>query len=188
MKNAAIVFIYAIVILICAAISGCGSHNEEGKLPDKFTQLPDSAKMNYFIKRISPDSLARLLCMSSLKRNNIPIEDLRESVRYVYMSYSKENRVNFSNALDCYMATLSPRERFTLYKNASGDNPYKLGYRLGMDYAKQLDEGSLTPAQLAEEYGILIQLYREDTIALSKLSKGMKTALGDKPHSMVISE
>lgn len=128
-----------IMLIIAGANAGC-RQNEKTELPENFSLLPDTSKVRFLMHKLSPDSLANYICSEALKERG-EIDSLNESVRFAYINYGDSAKIDFGNAVDAFQAGLRPKERIKLYTMARGNDPRRLGYRIGKDYASQIKTG-----------------------------------------------
>lgn len=170
-------FLFIISVIICAN-AGCKKSGIYKNLPEDFSNFADTAKVAYLMGEISPDSLARFICDEVLKPDSIKlINSLNESVRYAYIKYPDSLRIIFGKEIDAYSDNLPLENKTRLYYLAKGDDPIRLGYKIGKEYIQSFHEGKNQYDELNKVLEIFEIVSNDGNEFMYKLQTGIKTAL-----------
>ena len=162
--------------LFCA----CSFKNVENNepLPENFNEWSDSTKISFVMKRVSPDSTARFLCLAALGRlPEAKIVSFKDAVGHVYMAYEDSAKIVFYNEINDFPTKLPLEDKLRLYVMAGDGKPGRLGYRLGKEYAAGLHSGNITETEVLEEINVIENLLGDNKTDREKFKAGLKTSL-----------
>lgn len=174
---------YSLAVLsafFCLAGASCGEKQNQtaDQLPADFDKLGDTAKVAYFMKNVSPDSVARLICDASLgKIPNVRIDTFAIAAAYAYENYNDSSLRIFSEEIDGYSANLPLPEKMRIYFMAGKSDPQRMGYQLGLEYVNHIRESRMTVAQIKEELNAFKDACAEDSATYRRFLKGFHTVL-----------
>ncbi|MDE7080755.1 MAG: hypothetical protein K2O78_03780 [Muribaculaceae bacterium] len=160
----------------------CGSGSAEGgAFPEGFAAMDDAAKVEYMMKTVVPDSVARFICNAALGHlGNVGIDTLSMASLYAYEHYKDDELQSFQAAYDAYSENLPLNEKMKLRKLAAQDDPDRLGYNLGLEYVSDIREGRKTAAEVESEIAAMQQVCAanpEDSLTFRRFIKGFQIAL-----------
>lgn len=168
--------------LLMILLSACGKGSDgQGAFPKDFDQLSDEAKMEFMMKNVTPDSVARFICDASLgKVDGVRIDTLSMAALYAYEHYKDDDLQSFQAAFDSYAENLPLADKMKLRTLAASDNPDALGYQLGLEYVNDIRLGNKTTAQVESEIEALRKACASvpgDTMTFKRFMTGFKVAL-----------
>lgn len=167
----------------------CSSANASDlNYPENFNSQTDSAKIDFIVSQLHPDTVAVIICDAVLKGHGIdkPIEftlqDLNGAVLYAYTAYPDSCKVLFGEKLNSYAESLPTDQRMTLTYLAMENDPYRLGYKLGKEYYELLNNSgeatkSVSKQDIKEELAFLREMTKGKKDYFRKLKKGLETAI-----------
>lgn len=164
--------------LLLAACSGKRDNEDGNGFPAGFASLPDEAMVEYVMKHVSADSVARFICNSALGR--VPegqIDTLAIAAAYAYEHYNDSCLLVFSKEFDDYSANLPLADKMKIYALAGEADPQRLGYQLGLEYVAQIREKGMTAKEVKLEVDAFRQACTNDTLMYERFMKGFRTAL-----------
>ena len=168
------------LILIGGNIGCRAAAKGETTMPEEFQNYPDTTKVRIMMETELPDSVARFICNEALSRHtNSSIDSVNAAVLYAYMNYKGEDRVKFGKEMDEYTLSQGPRDKMRLFYLVSLNDPYRLGYRIGKDYAADIKAGKQDYKNIETEVSAMKEISKEneDKEFYDKFLIGMKTAL-----------
>ncbi len=150
-------------------------------MPKGFASMTDAAKVEYMMKHVSPDSVARFLCDAALGRTpGVKIDTLSMATLYAYENYKDDDLQTFSIAYDSYAEALPLPDKMQLRKLGAQDDPMGLGYQLGLEYVNSIRIDNKNAAAVESEIKALQDLCAkspEDSLTFKRFMKGFKIAL-----------
>lgn len=162
-----------------AIFVGSCSGKGNGNFPSDFESIGDAARIEYMMKHVEPDSVARFLVDVSLGRvEGARIDTLPTAVLYCYEHYKDDDLASFSNQFDIYTQSLPLPERMKIYSLAGQIDPQQLGYQLGLEYVNTIRNRKMTPDQVAEEIKEFKKACATDTATYRRFVQGFKVVLG----------
>lgn len=169
-----ILCLVAAMPLLFAACGGKGS----GSMPDNFNSMTDAAKMAYMMKTVSPDSVARFVCNSSLGMvENARIDTFPNAILYAYENYKGDSLTQFCTEFEAYSAALPLQHKMKIYNLSGKTDPMGLGYQLGLEYVDNIRRKKMTASQVADEIEAFRKACGSDTDTYDRFYKGFQTAL-----------
>jgi hypothetical protein len=170
-----------LLMLLAIAVSACnGNSNNKnsGKWPDGFASWSDAAKLDYLMKETTPDSVARFICDASLGRvEGVKIDTLVTATLYVYEHYKDADLNTFSDEYDNYSSNLPLADKMKILSLAGEADPQGLGFQLGLEYAEEIRNRQMTPAQVDAEIAALEKTCADDQSTFARFMKGFQTVL-----------
>lgn len=170
------------MLMLLPALTGCGGKNGEGNNhAGEFEGMDDRAKVQYLMKRVSPDSVARFICDAALgKVEGVRIDTLSMATLYAYEQYKDSDLQSFQIAYDMYADNLQLPDKMRLRKLAASDNPDALGYQLGLEYVNDIRTGRKQASEVEAEIAALRKVCDEapeDSLTFRRFMTGFKVAL-----------
>lgn len=173
-------FLCVISLLFSSGFVSCGGSDskKQESLPAGFGNLDDASKVAYFMERLSPDSVARLICDASLgKVAEVRIDTFAIAAAYAYEHYSDSCLIAFSKEIDGYTSNLPLPEKMRIYFMAGKADPQRMGYQLGLEYVNHIRENSMTVEQIREELEEFRNACAGDSATFRRFVKGFHTVL-----------
>lgn len=167
-------------LLVLAQACGGGS-DSHGYFPKDFAKMNDAAKMEYLMKSVSPDSVARFICDASLGRiEGVRIDTLSMAALYAYENYKDDDLQTFQTEFDSYTENLPLPDKMRLRKLAASENPAAMGYQLGLEYVNDIRMGKKSGGEVEAEIDALRIACNEDpedSLTFKRFMTGFKVAL-----------
>lgn len=165
----------AALLLTCC---GGNSHTAERQWPADFNLRDDAAKVDYMMKQVSPDSVARFICDGALgKIGGVKIDTIAIAVAYAYENYNDSSLMTFSREFDDYSSNLDLSDKMMIYLMAGLSDPKRLGYELGLEYVDHIREDSMKVADVKKEIEAFKTACADDSVTYIRFLKGFKTVL-----------
>lgn len=162
-------------------LCSCGGGKEKDSFPSNVNEMSDIEIVDYMMKRVSPDSVARFICRASLgKIEGVKIDTLANATLYAYENYKDDNLQTFAAAYDEYSEGLPLDEKVTLRKLAAVDDPMGLGYTLGLEYVNSIRADHKNAKEVEAEIAALKRACEknpEDSLTFKRFMTGFKVAL-----------
>lgn len=161
-------------------LTGCGgnTHTAQRQWPADFNLRDDAAKVDYMMKQVSPDSVARFICDGALgKIDGVTIDTIAIAVAYAYENYSDSSLMNFSREFDYYSSNLDLPDKMRIYLMAGLSDPKRLGYELGLEYVDHIREDSMKVDDVKREIEAFKTACADDSVTYVRFLKGFKTVL-----------
>lgn len=171
-------------------LAGCGVKTEkvQQQLPTDFNSRDDASKVDYMMKQVSPDSVARFICDGALgKIQGITIDTIAIAVAYAYENYNDSSLILFSREFDDYSSNLDLADKMRIYLMSGMSDPKRLGYELGLEYVDHIRTDSMQVKDVQTELEAFKVACADDTLTFVRFLKGFKTALR-LDHSRDLSE
>lgn len=171
-----------VMVTIVIVLTGCrksGTRNGVN-VPTDFSTMDDRARVDYLIKRVGPDSLARFLVDASLgDLGSVKIDTLIVAQGYAYEKYENqpEELAIFSSELERYSSSLDLVRKKRLYEMSGLHDPEGFGYDLGLEYVNNIREHKMTVKEITKEIADLKRSCRNDPDTFKRFVKGFKIAL-----------
>ncbi len=166
-------------LAIGLAVTSCGSKKGSDEVaPENLSNLPDTAKVAYMMRTVSPDSVARYICDASLGRYpQARIDTFAIATAYAYQNYADTCLIAFSQELDYYSANLPLPEKMKIYSMGGQSNPQGLGYEMGLEYVNYIRENKMSVDDVKREINAFKGACGEDSLTYIRFIKGFKTVL-----------
>lgn len=182
-------------LLLASLFTGlvaCKKKSDGGNVsvPSEFNSMDDRARVDYLVKNLSPDSVARFLVNASLGDiDGVKIDTLINAQGYAYGKYDNqpEELAVFSSELERYAASLDLSRKKRLYSMSGMHDPEGFGYDLGLEYVNNIREKNLSVKAITSEIADLKKTCADDPATYKRFVKGFKTAL-ELDHGKGISE
>ena len=161
-------------------LTGCGgnTHTAQRQWPADFNLHDDAAKVDYMMKQVSPDSVARFICDGALgKIDGVTIDTIAIAVAYAYENYNDSSLMNFSREFDYYSSNLDLPDKMRIYLMAGLSDPKRLGYELGLEYVDHIREDSMKVDDVKREIEAFKTACADDSVTYVRFLKGFKTVL-----------
>ena len=171
--------LYWFVLLVVALFSSCGhKKGSEGQYPENFNKIGDIRRIDYMMRNVAPDSLARFIIDASLGRiPEAPIDTLALATVYVYDNLKGSDLDLFCTQYDSYVESLPLDDKMKIYVLAGTDDPQRLGYKLGLEYLGSIRENNKTAAQIEDELKAFRKACGTDTVTYHRFIIGFHTVL-----------
>lgn len=165
--------------MMCILLASCGgSKKSEGNYPDNFKSIGDAGRIDYMLKRVSPDSLARFIIYGALDKNpGAPIDTLALATNYAYDKLKGEDLEKFSAEYNSIAESLPLGEKMILYREGGTEDPQGLGYQLGLEYLTSIRDGNKSVKDVEEEIKAFKKACGSDTAMYRRFMIGFKTVL-----------
>ncbi|MBD5358478.1 MAG: hypothetical protein HDR88_16075 [Bacteroides sp.] len=167
-------------LAVTGLLTGCGIQTEirQCQLPEDFNSRDDASKVDYMMKQVSPDSVARFICNGALgKINGIRIDTIAIAVAHAYANYNDSSLILFSREFDDYSSNLELADKMRIYLMSGLSDPKRLGYELGLEYVDHIRADSMQVKDVKEELEAFKAACSDDTLTYVRFIKGFKTAL-----------
>lgn len=169
-------------VLLSFSLSSCkkGNGGREANIPEGFDRMNDEARVDYLVKNLTPDSVARFLVDASLGDiRGVKIDTLMVAQGYAYEKYENqpEEMAIFSSELESYSASLDLTRKKRLYAMSGMHDPEGFGYDLGLEYVNYIREKHLGVKEVTKEIAALKKDCSNDPGTYRRFVKGFKTAL-----------
>ena len=167
------------MLCMLPATVGCNKNKgNSGDYPDNFNSLSDSERVDYVMKKVPGDSLARFIIYSALGKNqDVKIDTLAIATNYAYEHLQGEQLDNFSREYDAVIESLPLAEKMRAYKLGASEDPQGLGYQLGLEYIGTIRDDHLKVADVEKELKTFRKACDTDTATYRRFMVGFKTAL-----------
>lgn len=167
------------LVAVALMLSSCGHKNDtEGKFPANFATIGDAGRMDYMMKRVKPDSLARFVIDGALGRiEGMKIDTLAIATVYIYDHLQGDDLDTFSMEFDSYAESLPLEEKMKIYSLGGSDDPQKLGYKLGLEYLGAIREHNKTADEVEKELRSFKKACGKDTAMYRRFIIGFHTVL-----------
>lgn len=171
-----------LAVMLTLIVAGCGNGKDNtSNFPKNFSGLSDSAKVEYMMSHVSPDSVARFICDASLgKIEGVMIDTLSNATLYAYENYHDDDLQSFSTAYDEYAEHLPLDEKMRLRKLAAQEDAMGMGYALGLEYVSMIRLDHKNASVVEAEIAALkraCDAEPEDSLTFERFMKGFKVAL-----------
>lgn len=170
------------IALLAVAGVACGSGSAEGGgFPEGFVAMDDASKIEYMMKTVTPDSVARFICDAALGcLDSVRVDTLSMATLYAYEHYKDDDLQSFQAAYDDYSENLPLDEKMRLRKLAAQDDPDRLGYNLGLEYVSDIREGRKSASEVESEIAAMAEICVADSAdaqTFRRFMKGFQIAL-----------
>jgi len=169
--------------IIALLMASCGSKDGQanGYPADN---LNDTAKVSYMMQRCEPDSVARYICNTFLGWNQgCTLDTMANAVAYAYTHYQGDKLVKFSETFDTYANSLPLPQRMIILSKAAVSDADGLGYRLGLDYAAEIQSQRKQLKDIDAEMAELRKACGADTLTYLRVLNGLSVALSLPEYS-----
>lgn len=165
--------------LLLTLLSSCGGKkNQEGQYPENFNKIGDAGRVDYMIRHVPADSVARFIIYTALGRNpGTHIDTLAIATNYAYEHLREEEQTKFSTEYDAVVNALPLGDRMKAYMLAGTEDMQHLGYNLGLDYMSSIREGEKTVADVDKEIAAFKKACGSDTATYRRFMIGFQTVL-----------
>lgn len=186
MKTCKFIFVFSLCLAFVAC-SGNGNKNNADNLPAD--NLCDTAKVAFMVQRATPDSVARFICNTAIGLNKgVSLKSLQAAVLYAYEKYKDEDLQKFSEEFDFYAASLPLAQKMQVLSQAALADPDGLGYKMGLEYAFQIQSNKLSLKQIDAEIQALKNACGKDSITYLRVLNGLSIALSMPEYSSLPKE
>lgn len=145
-------YFFICLISIVLLFSSCGRHGGASDFPKDFSEMNDSQRMEFMMKNVDPDSVARFLYDAALgKIPGIKIDTLATAHLYALEHYRGDNWDIYSNEFENHRATLSLAESMRIEQMMGVIDHDALGYQLGLQFVGQIRERHLKEKEIEKE-------------------------------------
>lgn len=178
--NSARKFLRCLPLAAIAILIGCGNKPQATveTLPADFNSRDDVSKVDYMMKHVAPDSVARFICNGALGMiSGVNIDTITIAVNYAYENYNDSNLINFSREFDEYAANLPLHDKMKIYLMIGASDHLRLGYELGLEYVAHIRKDSLKVEEVMTELESFKTACADDSMTYVRFLKGFKTAL-----------
>lgn len=167
------------IITLCLLLGSCGKKNGGANVyPENFSKIGDVGRLEYMIRNVTPDSLARFMVNSALNRNpGAPIDTLATAILYVYEHLSGPDLDAFNVEYNDYIETLPLIDKMKINVLGSSDDVQKVGYRLGLEYLGTIRENNKSVAEIEKELKAFKKECGSDTAMYRRFIIGFHTVL-----------
>lgn len=181
--------LFSAVSLCGVAFVSChGGKGSGSDYPADFKSIGDCGRVDYMMKRVSPDSLARFIIYGALGRNpGAPIDTLAIATNYAYEKLKGDDLDSFSVEYDSLVGALPLAEKMRVYKLAASEDPQGLGYKLGLEYMMSIRDGNKSADQVEKELVEFKKACASDTATYRRFIIGFHTVL-ELDHGKDLSE
>ena len=178
--NRGVLFIF--VTLSVFLITACGGSGDgDDRVGKDLSKMNDRQTVEYAMKQMAPDSVARFICNAALgKIPGAHIDTLATATLYAYEYYKDEELQSFAAAYDEFAESLPLDEKMQLRKLAAQEDAMGMGYQLGLEYVNIIRQDHKNAAQVEKEIAALKRACEktpEDSATYTRFMKGFKTAL-----------
>ncbi|MCM1437232.1 MAG: hypothetical protein NC194_04985 [Prevotella sp.] len=142
--------------------------------------MSDKARVDYLVKNLTPDSVARFLVNASLGDiAGVKIDTLMVAQGYAYSKYESqpEEMAIFSAELEHYSASLDLCRKRRLYSMSGLHDPEGFGYDLGLEYVNNIRDKRLSVKDVTREIAEFKKECSGDPDTYKRFVKGFRTAL-----------
>lgn len=162
---------------VCTFVACRGKNTNGYNLPDGFESRSAENKIEYLMKNVAPDSVARFICDAAIGRIPGITIDLNQATLYAYEHYTGKEMDDFATEFDQYPKTLPLSEKMKLYKKAGTEDPQGLGYTLGLEYIQTIREDNKQVEEVRKELEAFRKACAGDADTYRRFMIGFKTAL-----------
>lgn len=160
-------------------LTACGGKDKKSSVfPDNFDKIGDAGRMDYMMKHVSPDSVARFVIDAALGR--VPgarIDTMALATSYAYDRYKGDDLENFSLEYEQHIGSLSLSDKMKAYKLGGSEDLQRLGYHLGLEYLGAIREGNMKVADVDRDLQEFRKACGTDTATYSRFLIGFRTVL-----------
>lgn len=176
---------FILCVSLCLSLASCSGNKNKGNADNlPADNLCDTAKIAFMIQRTTPDSVARFICNTAMGLNKgISLNSLQESVIFAYEKYQDADLIKFSEEFDAYVESLPLTHKMKILSQAALSDPDGLGYKLGLEYAFQIQANKLSLSQIDAEMQAFKASCGDDTITYLRVLNGLSIALSLPEYS-----
>lgn len=170
-------FLSALVSVL--ALASCGGKKQEScGYPDNFKSIGDAARVDYMIRKASPDSVARFIIYGALGRNpEAPVDTLAIATNHAYEVLTGDAAESFAIEYDSVVESLPLGDKMKIYSLAGSEDPQGLGYKLGLEYMASIRDGNKSAADVEAELKEFRKACGNDTAMYRRFIVGFHTVL-----------
>ena len=170
----------AFVAILSVLAVGCKKKGGDGTngFPANFMTMRDSERLEYMMRRVDPDSVARFLCYSYLGR--VPgskIDTLAVAHLYACDKYRGEDFEKYITSFEAAVNELPLCDKMHTQLALGTSDTLSVGYDLGLGYVSQIRTRGLTQKDIDADIDNLRKACGTDTATYTRFVKGFKTAL-----------
>lgn len=164
---------------LTTALVACGGDKKSsGGFPANFSKIGDQGRVEYMLRKVSPDSLARFIIYSTLGRvEGSRIDTLAIATNYAYERLKGDALDKFGAEYDNVINSLSLGDKMHIYANAGTEDPQGLGYRLGLEYVSSIRDNRKSVADIEKELQEFRKACAADTATYRRFIIGFRTVL-----------
>lgn len=176
-----------LTFFISMGIVSCSSRQKsDSPYPENFNSIGDAGRVDYMIKHVSPDSVARFIIHTSLGHNpGVRIDTLAIATNHAYENLQGDALESFSTAYDGLVETLPLADKMKVYVLAGSEDPQKLGYKLGLEYMSNIRNENKTVKDVETELEAFKKACGSDTAMYRRFMIGFRKVLEvDRGHDV----
>lgn len=160
-------------------LSACGNSKKSGNAyPANFDRIGDSGRIDYMIRTVPADSVARFIIYTALGRNpGARIDTMATATNHAYEILKGDSLDSFASAYDSTVEALPLGDKMKIYMLAGSEDPQGLGYRLGLEYMSSIREGNKKAADVDAEINEFRKACGQDTAMYRRFMIGFQTVL-----------
>lgn len=177
-------YFYLTLIATLMLIVGASCKKKNGgngvDVPNEFATMDDRGRVEYLIKKESPDSVARFIidaALGDIPGARIDTLILAQGVAYEKYENQPDEMAIFSSEMERYAASLDLTRKKKLYAMSGMHDPEGYGYDLGLEYVNNIREKKLSAADVTKEISDLKRACANDPDTYKRFVKGFKLAL-----------
>ncbi len=178
-KHPSLLLIVCALVVIALGSASCDKKAKaDASFPKELLASSDQARLDYVMKKATPDSLARFIIFSALGKNgDVRIDTLAIATNYVYERLKDQDAVDFGTTYDAVIDALPLPDKMRIYALAGSEDPQGLGYRLGLEYLSSIRDGNKKLADVDAELAELKKACGSDTLTYKRFLIGFSTVL-----------
>lgn len=182
------IYVFAFMAVCGLTFSSCGS-SDAGKNGYPTESLSDTAKVSFIMERCKPDSVAKYICNTFLGWNNgATLKSMSDAVTYAYTHYQGDDLIVFSETFDDYTNSLPLPSRMIILSKAAVSDADGLGYRLGLEYAADIQSNRKNLQEIDREISELKKACGADSMTYFRMLTGLSVALAQPEYKSLPSD
>lgn len=168
------------IIAGCLLLGACAKKTEQAPsgLPADFNSRSDAKKMEYLMRTLPADSVARFVIDAALgNKPGVSIDTVSNAVLYVYSFSSSDDQLRFSEEYQKITDSMTPAQRVKLFEKGTAEDPLEFGFELGLNYLNRVRSNNLSAKQVEKEIAELRKACAGDTMTYRRFVTGFTTVL-----------